>query len=269
MEFTGERMIPEISPPNTFWEHVFRYKFALKYAKNKIVLDIASGEGYGTAALAAAGANNVIGIDISEEACEHARRKYGLDYRVGNAEVIPLDDNSIDTIVSFETIEHLDNPETFLRECARILKHNGEIILSTPNPDAYLVYKENEFHKILFTLEQMLQLLEKRFFDIRVFSQSPETISSISLRSLASLRSPLQKYHRYRKLVRMLRNLFCSDVFVHEKIDYFKNRPIEAITKRDHFYDYLINPYKVTKLRFYEDEIPMFYIFVAKVKKQK
>lgn len=269
MEFTGERMIPELSRPNNFWEHVYRYKFALRFISNKDVLDIASGEGYGTAALAAAGANNVIGIDISEEACEHARRKYGLDYRVGNAEVIPLDDKSIDAIVSFETIEHLDNPEIFLRECARILKPRGELILSTPNLNASTVYKDNEFHKILFGVNEMNLLLKEHFDKVKIFCQCPESASLLSSRFLAASRSSLRRFNSYKKFISKLRIHFVGDVFKTERIDYYRNRPIEAILKRNHFFEAPLNPYFVSKCRSIEKESPAFFIFLAKKKKQK
>src|SRR5688572_17038072 len=95
MDFTGERMIPEVADPHMFWEHVYRYRFAASYAPGRRVLDIACGEGYGSAALLKAGAASVIGVDISAEAVAHARRKYGVDARVGDAAAIPLGDSSV------------------------------------------------------------------------------------------------------------------------------------------------------------------------------
>ena len=50
LAFTGERMVPQLVDKDTFWEHIYRYKFALPYIQeNTRVLDIASGEGYGAA----------------------------------------------------------------------------------------------------------------------------------------------------------------------------------------------------------------------------
>ena len=51
LPYTGERMVPEASESNTYWEHIYRYRFATRFAKNKRVLDVACGEGYGSAAL--------------------------------------------------------------------------------------------------------------------------------------------------------------------------------------------------------------------------
>ena len=103
-----ERMVPEEAHARIFWEHIARYRFAKDFVRGKRVLDIACGEGYGAAALAKAGAASVTGVDISRDACERARRKYGLDARTGDAQAIPVPDRSIDLIVSFETIEHVD-----------------------------------------------------------------------------------------------------------------------------------------------------------------
>ena len=122
---TNERMVPESSDRSTFWEHVYRYNFASSFVKGKRVLDIACGEGYGAAALQRAGATHVIGVDVSEDVCVHAHRKYGLDARLGSAEQIPLTDKSVEVIVSFETIEHVADPYRFLDECARVWAPGG------------------------------------------------------------------------------------------------------------------------------------------------
>src|ERR1700757_801313 len=133
----GERMIPETYGGATFWEHVYRYAFASRFAKGKRILDIACGEGYGAAALQEAGATHVIGVDISESVCQHAHKKYGLDARPGTGEQIPLQDKSVDVIVSFETIEHVRDAIRFMDECFRVLAPGGTLIISTPNKGVY------------------------------------------------------------------------------------------------------------------------------------
>src|ERR1017187_1344633 len=147
IEFTGERMVPEKADANTFWEHIYRYRFATTFVNGKKVLDIACGEGYGAAALMQSGATSVIGVDVSPEACEHATHRYGIKTRLGDAQNIPLENASVDTVVSFETIEHLARPEKFLDECVRVLAPGGQIIISTPNRDVYLLHApQNPYH---------------------------------------------------------------------------------------------------------------------------
>lgn len=101
-----------------------RYLRPVTYANGKDVLDIACGEGYGSSMLADV-AKSVIGVDIAEEAIAHASTQYAasnLAFRQGNAAEIPLEDASVDLVVSFETIEHHDRHEDMLREIKRVLR---------------------------------------------------------------------------------------------------------------------------------------------------
>src|SRR6266404_3605010 len=110
MEFTGERFLPTVEG-ELKTEHFHRYAFSFPFVRNKIVLDIASGEGYGSAFLARY-AHYVVGVDIDSEAVTHANRKYAtqqnLKFLTGGCDNIPLADASIDIVTSFETIEHHD-----------------------------------------------------------------------------------------------------------------------------------------------------------------
>lgn len=174
-----------------FWEHVARYRFAKDFVSGKRIVDIACGDGYGAAALTKAGASSVTGIDISLEACEHAHRKYGVDARIGSAEAIPLPDRSIDIVVSFETIEHVDCPADFLRECARVLVPEGMLIISTPNRPVYSGDgRQNPFHRVEFDETEFVVLLRTRFRSIRLYTQVPHSAAWWSPRSIAAEQSP-------------------------------------------------------------------------------
>jgi O-antigen biosynthesis protein len=149
LAFTGERFVPEISG-NIELEHIHRYIFALAYAKEKTILDIASGEGYGTALLASQAAF-VTGVDIAEDAVAHARQKYrlpNLEFRVGTCSKIPLSNATVDLVVSFETIEHHDEHEQMLAEIKRVLKPDGMAVVSSPDKAIYTDKPDyhNPFH---------------------------------------------------------------------------------------------------------------------------
>ena len=141
MKKTGERFIPGEQPYHGLieieLEHYNRYYFVVNQLdiSNKIVLDIASGEGYGSFILSKF-AEKIIGVDISQEAIKHASEKYqseNLKYVHGDATKVPLADNSIDIIVSFETIEHHDKHKEMMAELKRVLKPDGILIISSPD----------------------------------------------------------------------------------------------------------------------------------------
>lgn len=149
--------------------HMGRYSLAKKYCKNKIILDIACGEGYGTRLLKNWGAKKVVGLDISEESVKQANKEFsekGIDYIVHDAtDLSCFKDNTFDMIVSFETIEHLQNPLKFLKEIKRVATKDAIIIITCPND--YLYYpKENEhnpYHIKKYTFEDFKLLLNKVF----------------------------------------------------------------------------------------------------------
>src|SRR2546429_9906692 len=117
MKFTGERFIPGLDGEIRY-SHMHRYALAYPLVAGKDVLDIASGEGYG-AALMAHAARSVTGVDIDPESIKHARETYescgNLEFMVGACESIPLSNQSVDVVASFETIEHHDKHQEMMR----------------------------------------------------------------------------------------------------------------------------------------------------------
>ena len=183
MEVTGERFIPEY-PGDWSPEHYHRYFLALGLVRGKRVLDIASGEGYGSAILAQR-AKHVTGVDISAEAVESARSKYHLDnleYRCGSVTAIPLSDHSVDVVVSFETIEHLSEQEEMLAEISRVLKQNGVLMISSPDKKTYsdIPGYHNEFHVKELYEKEFVDLLQRFFPHINLYRQNLEYGSVIS-----------------------------------------------------------------------------------------
>ena len=252
-----ERMVPDEAHARTFWEHVERYRFAKDFVRGKRVLDIACGEGYGAAALAKAGAASVTGVDIASEVCEHARRKYGLDARTGNAQSIPLQDRSIDLVVSFETIEHVDAPAAFLGECARVLVPEGTLIGSTPNRPVYSgAGGLNPFHRLEFDEREFVDLLRSRFRAVRLYTQFPQWAAWWSSRSLAAERSPWLRIKGFWRLS----SWFCPAIRTHVN-PAIRASADDVILVRNTFTSSLFNPYIVRERLEGNRERP--YILVA------
>jgi GT2 family glycosyltransferase/SAM-dependent methyltransferase len=147
LEFTGER-VTSLTQGEILHEHLHRYFFALQFCAGKRVLDIASGEGYGSALLASV-ANSVVGVDVAAEAIQHAAENYAADnlsFLCGDTRRIPLSAGSVEVVVSFETIEHLGEQEEFIREIKRVLRPGGLLILSTPDREFFASSPPNPFH---------------------------------------------------------------------------------------------------------------------------
>lgn len=141
LEWTGERIIPKLMKPTNgmLLEHIARYYFALPYVHGR-VLDIACGTGYGCHMIAKdrkREVTEIIGVDVDPETLSYARVEYyhqKVKYIQGDAldEQLPLQLGSFDTILSFETIEHVQDDQAFLHNLYRMLKPGGTLILSSP-----------------------------------------------------------------------------------------------------------------------------------------
>lgn len=183
LDFTGERFIPT-EDGEIRYEHMHRYCWARSLCAGRSVLDIASGEGYGSALLAQV-AQSVTGVDISQDAVDHASRLYAahanLRFRQGSATRIPVDDASMDVVVSFETLEHLAEQEEMLTELRRVLKPEGLLVISSPNKKVYSDDRDyvNEYHVKELYFDEFEALLHRHFGATRHFGQRFLTASAL------------------------------------------------------------------------------------------
>jgi len=144
-----------------YQRHLIAYKEAEKIISGT-VLEIGSGEGYGIIELAPK-AEHYIAVDkyqtsISEEL------KANNKITFLKAEVPPLkdiEDNSVDFVVAFQVIEHIQDDNQFLQEIHRVLKPKGKVILTTPN--IIMSITRNPWHIREYTPEQMGELLKGVF----------------------------------------------------------------------------------------------------------
>ncbi len=167
--YSGERFLPENANfgPETAAEHVLRYRSMLELVAGKKVLDVACGEGFGTAIMAAR-ALSADGVDISSAAIRHASTTYGTlencRFHHGEAVHLPFPDAHFDVAVSFETIEHIDEgaQRRFIGEIHRVLKEDGVFVISSPNRKNYSERKGlvNPFHIRELDEGELRELLE-------------------------------------------------------------------------------------------------------------
>lgn len=180
MDFTGERFVPSVDfvGQEIEIEHVQRYRAIADLAAGKIVLDAASGAGYGSRILAER-AQLVCGVEIDQEAVSQAKERYGeanLVFVQGSVSSFPFPAETFDLIVSFETIEHLpeETQRQFLLEIKRALKVGGLLVMSTPDRLIYsdLPNYHNEFHQKEFYREEFTAFLGSNFSHIQFMEQT-------------------------------------------------------------------------------------------------
>jgi SAM-dependent methyltransferase len=137
-------------------DHIARYRFASRYSHDKTILDVPCGTGYGRAVLT--NAREYIGVDIDAESVQFARDNYkGAEWRVGAMENLPVPDNSIDMVTSFEGIEHIEDPRAFVNEMYRVLKNGGTFIVSTPQKGAA---RGTPWDRFILTTDEFYSLFE-------------------------------------------------------------------------------------------------------------
>ncbi|MFC5947647.1 class I SAM-dependent methyltransferase [Pseudonocardia lutea] len=134
LPLTGERTVPGI-PEENYWfrRHEAVYAALVPQCSGATVLEAGCGEGYGADLLAGV-ADRVLGLDYDALTAAHVARRYP---RVGvaraNLVALPVPDARLDAVVSLQVVEHLWDQGLFLRECRRVLRPGGRIMVSTPN----------------------------------------------------------------------------------------------------------------------------------------
>jgi len=151
--------------------HLARYRWAAAFASDRRVLDAACGTGYGSRILLAAGARQVVSMDLSREAS-------GPTFARGDAARLPARDGAFDLYVSFETLEHVEDDRSLLREAKRVLAPGGVFLCSTPNRDFLspgLTLEDrprNPYHVREYSIAEFEALLGTFFPKVKLFGQT-------------------------------------------------------------------------------------------------
>jgi SAM-dependent methyltransferase len=131
LHLTGERTLPDV-PEENYWfqRHLVVYRWIAERVHGRRVVDLACGEGYGSAELARTAAS-VVGVDANPEAFEHARAKYRQVRFERN--MVELWEGDVDCAVFLQTIEHVPDPGGVLERIRELIGPDGVAYVSTPN----------------------------------------------------------------------------------------------------------------------------------------
>lgn len=161
--FTGERVSArdEDFRPDLA-QHLAAYHACLPFVSEKIVLDGGCGEGYGAKCMAET-ARMVVGVDRSWNVVREARRNGARNVHFSCGDLLELGfrEASFDTVCTFQVLEHLRQPDAYLREAFRVLRPSGRFILTTPN--RLTSFSDNPYHVKEYRPEELRELVEPLF----------------------------------------------------------------------------------------------------------
>ncbi len=153
--------------------HIARYQWAATFVRpGDTVLDAACGLGYGSYLIQCGTiAAQTIGIDGSDYAVDYATKNFSqsvsnLSFRVG---MLPealdsIPDHSVDLVISFETLEHVPDPEALLAAFYRVLTPAGRVIVSVPNDWSDETGEDpNPFHLHIYDLNKLRDQINIKF----------------------------------------------------------------------------------------------------------
>ncbi len=132
-----------------FLDHKFAYNYAASFVnKNSNVLEIGSGDGYGTHYLSKY-CKTITGVDILDEVVKRANALHGnkkCHFACYDGKNLNYPKNSFDMVISFHVIEHVRNVKAYLKNIKKVLKKDGVCILTTPSRTYRLTEKQKPWN---------------------------------------------------------------------------------------------------------------------------
>jgi SAM-dependent methyltransferase len=172
LQLTGERTLPDV-PEENYWfrRHLVVYEWIASRVGGRRVVDLACGEGYGSAVLAR-NAVSVVGVDANPDAFEHARLKYSGPRLRFERTMIELWDGDADCVVFLQTIEHVQEPDAVLDRIRSLIGRDGVAYVSTPNVLTLAPEGEersgNPWHVKEYRAEEFRALCERHFGSVEL-----------------------------------------------------------------------------------------------------
>jgi SAM-dependent methyltransferase len=164
-----------------------RYNFVTQFTEGKDFLEVGAGQCLG-ASFVAGSAKNAIFVDISIKNLKIARTITKSRIICCAAEMLPLQDASIDVIAALEMVYYLSDFSVFLEECKRILRSEGTIILSMPNPERPGFHR-SPFSTRYFDVESCSRFMSELGFDTEIYGvfELSQSLSSRMIRVIFSV----------------------------------------------------------------------------------
>ncbi len=167
-----------------------RYKWAADASHQKDVLEVACGAGQGLGYIARS-AKRVIGGDIDENNLQSATTYYqgrkNIEIHKLDAHQLPFPDKSFDTIILYEAIYYLQEPEKFFRECKRLLRNSGRLLLSTVNKE-WSDFNPSPFSTRYFSARELSNLLQSHQFQVSLFGAFPTQRNTAKARLISLIK---------------------------------------------------------------------------------
>jgi ubiquinone/menaquinone biosynthesis C-methylase UbiE len=149
-----------------FQRHLIAYKEAANLVSGTI-LEIGSGEGYGVTELAPKSTKYIAVDKYDSPISEKVKDNNNIEFKKMNVPPLRgIKDNSIDFVVTFQVIEHIQNDEKFIKEIYRVLKPGGKLILTTPN--LLMSLSRNPWHIREYTPKTMKDIIQTSFANIEM-----------------------------------------------------------------------------------------------------
>ena len=237
---TAERVShDDVATSYILYQHLAVYEYAQQFVKDRVVMDLGCGEGYGTALLAKT-AKKAVGVDYSSQAIAKARQNYkydNIEFICSRVDRLKIESETFDVITAFQLIEHLSSPGIFLSEVQRLLKHQGLFFLSTPNKKASII--RHPYHFREYDQDELRVLLKNHFAKVSVFGlqYSPKVAAIREKRRKASeallLLDPLRLHMLLPRFIRQ--KVFDLVASIMNRTLYVKNADLaEGITTGDY-----------------------------------
>lgn len=168
--YTGERILPGSVFNVTYYQSLAAYQFITQLSAGKAVLDVACGEGYGTAMLGKVAAKSV-GIDQDKDSIVAAQLKYAapnISFKLGSLFSLPaMPEGPFDIVCCLQTIEHVHDHDAFLKALQAQTNPGGIIVVSTPNKRQFPTF--NPYHVHELDLAETTALFARRFKKFEIF----------------------------------------------------------------------------------------------------